>query len=179
MSKTKFLEMDDVVLRPIEKEDAHFMQETVLEREVRNSIGRAPKPTSIDEQKDWIEKNRQDSDVVQFLIEYQGEKAGNMSLHGLESDYRRGEFGISIHPEFQGKGIGTKSVKMITKYAFETLNFHKLKGGYLEHNHASKKVMEKAGFKEEGIGREFRYVDGEWKDVHWMSILEGEYFGEK
>jgi len=175
MRETKFLEKEDVVLRPVEKDDAEFLQETVLEPEVRNTIGRAPKPTSIEEQKDWIEKNRKDDDVAQFLIEYKGEKAGNMTLHGLETDYRRGEFGISIHPDFQGKGIGTRSVKLIVKYAFETLNLHKVKGGYLEHNSASKRVMEKAGFREEGTGRDFKYVDGEWKDVIWMSILEDEY----
>jgi RimJ/RimL family protein N-acetyltransferase len=39
--------------------------------------------------------------------------------------------------------------------------------------------MEKAGFTEEGLERDYKLVDGEWKDAHWMSILEGEYFAEK
>ncbi|MFB6213636.1 MAG: GNAT family N-acetyltransferase [Candidatus Nanohaloarchaea archaeon] len=176
MTETKFMEWDGVLLRPVEKEDKQFLRDLVQHPEVRNTIGRAPKPANLKEQENYVEEISEDEDAAYFLIEYEGEKAGTISIHGLENDYRRGEFGISIHPDFHNKGIGTKSVQMIVQYAFDTLNVHKVRGGYLEHNPPSKRIMEKAGMQEEGQERHYKYVDGEWKNVTWMSILEDEYY---
>lgn len=170
------MEWDGVILRPVEKEDQEFLRDLVQHPEVRNTIGRAPKPANLKEQEDYVEEISEDEDAAYFLIEYEGEKAGTISIHGLENDYRRGEFGISIHPDLHGQGIGTKAVQMIVQYAFDTLNMHKVRGGYLEHNPPSKRIMEKAGMQKEGRERHYKYVDGEWKDVIWMSILEGEYY---
>jgi RimJ/RimL family protein N-acetyltransferase len=174
--KTKFMEKGDVTLRPLEVSDAEFMRDILIHPDVRNTIGRPPKPVNIEAQRNWIKEVTRNSDEAHFLIEHNGKKAGNISINGLESEYRKGEFGVSVHPDHQGKGIGTIAVKLIVDYGFETLNRHKIRGGYLEGNEASKRVMEKAGFQEEGIERDYKYVDGEWKNVHWMSILEEEYY---
>lgn len=174
--KSKFLEKDEVVLRPIEKKDSEFLRELVQHPDVRNTIGKAPRPVNRNQEEDFIEAARSDEDTVKFLIEYRGEKAGEISLGGLEKDFRKSAFGISIHPEYHGEGVGTTAVQLLVKYAFETLNRHKLRGGYVEGNKASRRIQEKAGLQEEGRERHYKYVDGEWKDVIWMSILEDEYF---
>lgn len=174
--KTKFMEEGEVTLRPMEKDDIEFLRDLVLHSDVRSTIGRVPRPTNLKSQKRWLEKTQGNDDRADFLIEYNGERAGSISIDGLENRYRKGEFGISIHPDHHNKGIGTTSVRLILQYAFETMNMHKVRGAYIDGNKASKRVMEKAGFQREGTERDFKYVDGEWKDVHWMSILENEYF---
>jgi RimJ/RimL family protein N-acetyltransferase len=173
--KTRFLEDGEVTLRPVEKDDADFLRDLVINPDVRSTIGRSPRPVNLQEQNNWIEDISENTDEAHFLIEHEGEKAGTVSINGLESDYRRGEFGVSVHPDYQGKGVGTKAVQLILRYAFQAQNMHKVRGGYLENNPASERIMEKAGFQEEGVERDYRYIDGEWKNVHWMSILEDEY----
>lgn len=174
--KSVFLEGENVTLRPLEVEDAEFIQELVMHPEVRPYLGRAPEPVSEEGEKEYIREETEDSDHVHFLIEYEEEKAGHIFLGGLEKDFRKSGVGYSVHPDFHGRGIGTEALKLVTKYAFETLNRHKIRGAYLGGNTASKRLMEKAGFQEEGLERDFKYVDGNWKDAHWMSILETEYF---
>lgn len=178
MTKTqnKFMEWENVVLRPLEKEDAEFITQTINQGEVRSYLGRAPRPINITQEKDYIEEISSDDSNVHFLIEYKGEKVGHIFLGDLDKDYGKSHVGYYIDPKHHGQGIGTKSLKMVVTYAFETLNRHKIKGGYLEGNPASKRVMEKAGFQKEGIERDYKYVDGEWKNVTWMSILEHEYY---
>lgn len=176
-TENRFLEQDDAFLRPVEKEDVEFLRDLVQHPEVRNTIGRLPRPVNLAQEEDYLEEMAEDDSTAYFLVVFQGERAGTISLHGVQDDYRRGEFGISIDPKYHNRGIGTKAVKMMLKYAFETLNMHKVRGGYLEHNPASRRVMEKAGFQEEGTERDYKYVDGEWKNVIWMSILEDEYYG--
>ena len=170
-----FKKEGNVVLRPVEESDLEFLQELVQHKGVRDTIGRPPMPINKKEEEDYIEKVSSNDDAAYFLIEFNGERAGTISIHCLETEYRKGEFGISMHPDYNNKGIGTKSVEMIVEYGFETQNLHKIRGGYLEDNKASKRVMEKAGLQEEGYERHFKYVDGEWKDVVWMSILEDEW----
>jgi len=177
--KIKFLEEGDVILRPIEKEDKEFLQKLVLHPDVRNTIGKPPTPVNLKQEEEFIENLKEDESKESFLIEYKGEKAGEISIGALEKPYRKGEFGISIHPDHHGKGIGSTAVKLILKYSFETLNRHKVRGGYIEGNEPSRRIQEKAGMQEEGRERHYKYVDGQWKDVIWMSILETEYFDER
>jgi diamine N-acetyltransferase len=165
----------EIKLRPVEKEDAEFLQELILHKGVRKTIGKAPKPVSKKDSEEFIEERSSNESHESFLIMFRDEKAGEVSVHGLDIEYRRGDFGISIHPDFQGQGIGTTAVKLVLQYAFETMNLHKMRGGYLDGNEASKRIMEKNGFQEEGVERHYKYVDGEWKDAHWMSILREEY----
>lgn len=174
--RSKFLEKDDVVLRPIEKSDKEFLQELVMHPDVRNTIGKPPVPVNLKQEEEFIENLKDDESNESFLIEYKGEKAGEISLGGLDKPYRKAEFGISIHPDFHGQGVGSKATQLILKYAFETLNRHKVRGGYIEGNKPSMRIQEKAGMQEEGRERHYKYVDGEWKDVIWMGILEDEYF---
>lgn len=176
MTESIFKKRDGVTLRPVEESDLEFLQELIQHRGVRNTIGRPPIPINKKEEEEHLEKVASNDDAAYFLIEYKGDKAGTISIHGLETEYRKGEFGISVHPDYHGKGVGTKAVRMIVEYGFETQNLHKIRGGYLEGNKASKRVMEKSGLREEGQERHYKYVNGSWKDVIWMSILEEEYF---
>lgn len=171
-----FLEGDNINLRTIEEKDAEFLRNGVNHPDVRNTIGRPPKPANLNQQEDFIEAAKEDEDSGKFIIEYRGEKAGEISLGSLEKPYRKSEFGISIHPDYHGQGIGSKAVQLLVKYAFETLNRHKVRDGYIEGNKPSRRIQEKAGLQEEGRERHYKYVDGEWKDVIWMGILENEYF---
>ncbi len=170
-----FLEKEDIVLRPAEKEDISFLKELVQHPEVRKTLGRPPLPVNSKQKENSLESLNSDDDNAYFIIEYKNQNAGDIILTGLETQYRRGEFGISVHPEFQGNSIGTISLQLILKYGFEAQNLHKIRGGYLEGNIASRRIMEKNGFREEGRERHYKYVDGVWRDVIWMSILENEY----
>ncbi|EGQ43446.1 MAG: acetyltransferase, partial [Candidatus Nanosalina sp. J07AB43] len=157
-------------------EDAKFIAETTSHGEVRAHLGRTPRPVNKSQEKEHIENLSSDDDSVHFIIEYQGAKVGHIFIGDLEKEYGRSHVGYFIHPDYHGQGIGTKSLKMVVTYTFETLNRHKIRGGFLEGNPASRRVMEKAGFQEEGTERDYKYVDGEWKNVTWMSILEDEYY---
>ena len=178
-TRSKFLEKDNIVLRPVEIEDAEFLKELIQHPEVRDTIGRPPIPVNTKSEKESLKERTTDDNQAYFLIEHNGENVGTIFLHGLQSQYRKGEFGISIHPDFHGQGIGTDSLKLLVKYGFESQNLHKIRGGYLEGNDSSRRVMEKAGFQEEGRERHYKYVDAEWKDVTWMGILEEEYYNNE
>jgi len=177
MPDTKFLDSEEITLRPVELEDSEFLRNTRIHKDVRDYMIGEPKPLNMKQQREYIESLG--SDDINLLIEHQGEKAGTIFLNNWNKIYKRCEFGIFLHPDFHGKGIGTKSLEIFLEYLFEELNMQKVSGGFLEGNTGSKRIMEKNEFTKEGRKRQHKYVNGEWKDEIRMSLLKNEWRQQK
>lgn len=55
---------------------------------------------------------------------------------------------VSLVPRAHGRGIMTAVLDILTKeWLVPYMNVHHIAGGYLEHNHASRRVFEKCGWK--------------------------------
>lgn len=170
-----FLEKDGVKLRPVEKADAEFLRDMIQHPEVRGNLGRVPEPMNLEQEEEYIESVTENDDRIVFVIEKDGEPVGDIALMNINRTYRRCEFGFAIHPERHGEGIGTTALELVLEYAFNELNMHRIMGGYVEGNEASRRVQEKHGFQEEGRHRDYKFVDGEYRDVIRMSLLEDEW----
>lgn len=79
--------------------------------------------------------------------------------------------GYSLDQEHNGKGYTTEAAKLVVKYAFETLNLHRIEAGVMPDNIASIRVLEKAGFHKEGIARKNVKINGRWEDHQMLAIL--------
>ena len=58
----------------------------------------------------------------------------------------------------------TEAISLVTQYAFEVLNIHKLKAGCYAGNKASVNAFKKNGFEKEGLLREEWFVKDKWVD---------------
>jgi|APHM01.1.fsa_nt_gi Acetyltransferases, including N-acetylases of ribosomal proteins len=179
MSGAVFLEGETCNLRTLEKEDAEFLRNLNHNPKIRQYLGRTPEPNSVVEEKDRIDSINESDEIIQFIIEGEGEKVGTIAIFDINRTYRSAEVGaFMVEPSSHGKGIGTEAMKLILNYAFNQLNMHKITGGYIENNDASKIVQEKFGFQKEGREREEVYRNGKYKDIIRMSLLENEWRSE-
>ncbi|MGE0792561.1 MAG: GNAT family N-acetyltransferase [Candidatus Woesearchaeota archaeon] len=78
----------------------------------------------------------------------------------------------SIHPNFRGKNIATNAVKLLVNYIFKTYKIKRISGRCRTFNKASARVLEKAGFKLEGIHRKEAYKDGKYLDNMIWAIVK-------
>jgi len=78
-----------------------------------------------------------------------------------------------------GKGIGTKVLKEMLDYAFETLHIHRVWAVIARGNDRSERLVKKAGFMKEGVMRETIIIGDRFTDLLCYSILEDEYQAEK
>ena len=85
------------------------------------------------------------------------------------------EIGYSLVPSERGKGYCTEAVKIMVDYLFLSKDIVRIQAGTNVENKASQKVLEKAGFKREGIMRKGLFVRGTWVDVCMYSILREEW----
>jgi ribosomal-protein-alanine N-acetyltransferase len=79
--------------------------------------------------------------------------------------------GYWIGLPFAGRGHMTDAVAAIIPFAFDTLGLHRLEAACLPHNVASSRVLEKVGFRREGIARRYLKINGIWQDHDLYALL--------
>ncbi len=95
---------------------------------------------------------------------------------GIDSErHRSAGIGYGISPDRWGRGYATEAAQLIVGFGFEALGPHRLWATHHPDNLASRKVMEKVAFREEGRRRDDRLVGGVWYDSVVCSILEDDW----
>jgi RimJ/RimL family protein N-acetyltransferase len=81
----------------------------------------------------------------------------------------RAELGYWIAPPHQGRGYMTEAAEAVVRCAFHAIGLHKVTVGSLAENAASRRVIEKLGFRFVG-----RLEDDVWRDGEWHAHLRYE-----
>jgi len=89
--------------------------------------------------------------------------------HARLSNVVRGAFhnaylGYWIAAERQGRGLMTEAVGATVDFAFGPPGLHRVQAAILPRNGASRRVLEKAGFRPEGLARRYLAIAGAWED---------------
>jgi L-phenylalanine/L-methionine N-acetyltransferase len=82
-----------------------------------------------------------------------------------------GRIGISVHHEFQGKGVGTALMAAAVDLADNWLNLTRLELEVYSDNEAAIHLYERFGFTYEGTMRQHAFRDGEYIDSNMMARL--------
>ncbi len=133
--------------------------------------------TLDDEKKEiveWIEKEKNGESLI-FGIWFKKILVGIISLEYISSINRNAELGYWLDEEHQGKGIITKSCKMVIDHAFKSLKLHRVEIFCATKNDRSCSVAKRLGFKEEGIARESGLINGKFLDHYLFSMLVHEW----
>jgi [ribosomal protein S5]-alanine N-acetyltransferase len=83
--------------------------------------------------------------------------------------------GYSLDKEHNGKGLGTESLRVILHFAFNALKLNRVSAEVMPRNIPSIRVLEKAGFKEEGLRRESTLIKGIWETHLQYGLLKKEW----
>lgn len=104
-----------------------------------------------------------------------GQLVGDCGLRfPLGVDYEA-EFGVSLAPEFHGRGYATEAAEAVLGYVFGTLGKHRAYGSVDPRNRASIRLMERLGLRREAHFRESLWFKGEWADDVIYAMLRREW----
>jgi len=109
-----------------------------------------------------------------FIIKKDGDKIGYVT-HYPVSGGTHTEVGYMVVPDERNKGYGTEALKIIVDYVFLLKNRVRIQAKTDAENLASRKILEKAGFKLEGTIRKSCFNKGMWRDEVIYSILREEW----
>ncbi len=65
---------------------------------------------------------------------------------------------------FAGRGVMSNAVRQVCGLAFGSLALRRIEAACLPENAASVRLLEKTGFRREGLAREYLAIDGVWRD---------------
>lgn len=175
--KVEFLPGDLVYLRPWERGDAATILPWINNAAVTRTL-LIHRPMNLQAEEKFIDEiNASPNAVGLAVVERASHRVvGSVGLHDVEPSSRNAQFGIVIgDPADWGKGFGTEATRLIVRYAFETLNLHRVWLRVVASHTAAIRVYERVGFRREGVMREAHYREGCYADLVIMGLLRGEF----
>jgi RimJ/RimL family protein N-acetyltransferase len=138
---------------------------------------RAPAPYREGDARQWLaslpaQMRRGDALPLAVTDANDGSLLGSIELR-MQAE-GRAELGYVIASWARGRGIGTRALRLLAKYAFDILRLERLEALVQPGNEGSQALAARVGFTREGLLRAHSLVRGERKDMVIMSLLRGE-----
>lgn len=170
-----------VYIRAIEEEDLSFLSECRNNPETWKYLGALDFVNEV-KQLQWWRTASLDKSKAYFVFCLREHplltpltKIGFIRMDEIDHFNKSIRIGGDIHPDFRGKGYGTKMYKLLLEYCFNQLNMHRVWLLVLADNYVAMNLYNKMGLRGEGTQREAIFRDGKYQDYVMMSILDSEY----
>ncbi len=116
--------------------------------------------------------------MLPFAVELSGELVGQLSVSGITwGSLRSGQVGYWVDRRVAGRGVTPTAVAMAVDHCFFTLGMHRIEVNIRPENRASLRVVEKLGFRPEGLRRRYLHIDGAWRDHATFALTVDEVPG--
>jgi RimJ/RimL family protein N-acetyltransferase len=128
---------------------------------------------TIENEKMWINSASKTADVLLLVAELEEKIVGFLFFFPLtkKKNSHTGEFGVSVHPQFQGLGIGKQLVRALLAFARQNERIEKVFLSVFASNTVAIALYNNLGFKEEGRHiKAVKQVNGDYVDVVQMYI---------
>lgn len=123
-------------------------------------------PKSFANRVRWAQRtSRGGTALPLFLVRRDGVLLGAITLDNI----RRGpsqsaSIGYWIGAPFSRQGYMREAIAALVHHAFSVMDLSRIDAGCLPENAASRGVLEKAGFKYEGVAQSYLQINGRWRN---------------
>lgn len=94
-----------------------------------------------------------------------GELAGTVNINSIiRGRYQGASLGYAGFAPSAGRGYMTEGVAAVMHHAFTELRLHRLEASIQPSNSASRALVQRLGFRFEGVSPAYLYIDGAWRD---------------
>ena len=122
----------------------------------------------------WLRDKVAAGRVVQYMITEResGRSVGSVYFRDVDTQNESAEYGIFIgEASARRRGIGTETARLFTDFGLNVLRLHRISLKVLGSNEIARRSYEKAGFRTEGVFRDYARLDGVFTDVVFMAKL--------
>lgn len=166
-----------VALRALQSSDIALFQ--ALDDEAARNVDMIHLPQSPEKQMQWLEAEQRSrvGDAFRWVAETgDGVLVGTINTFACNRRYGTFKYGIAVLPEFRAQGYAAEMIRLVLRYYFHELNYHKVTPHVYSFNKASIRLHEKMGFVQEGRLRDMLFTNGEYYDeIHYG--MTGSEFG--
>jgi ribosomal-protein-alanine N-acetyltransferase len=114
--------------------------------------------------------------ALPFVIEVEGRFAGQLNVAGIvRGSLYSASIGYWVDERVAGRGVMPTSVALAVDHCFfGPVDLHRIEVNIRPENLASRRVVEKLGFRDEGLRRRFLHIDGDWRDHLSFALVREE-----
>ena len=169
---------DDIILSQIKKNDKPLLIKYLNDIDIYKNTSQIPYPYTSKDASWWIkyviEKRREIGRLTNFTIRDKDMKLiGGIGYHlkyGKKS--HKDEIGYWLAKDYWNYGIMTRVVKRFCEIGFEENDLVRIEAIVFEHNLASARVLEKNGFKKEGLLKKYINKDGNFLNAFLYALVK-------
>ena len=169
-----------ITIRPIRLRDSRALERELAENrgwlrkwEATNPHG----PMSFDVRASIrsLQQNARAGLGLPFVIEYDGRLAGQLNVSSIAyGSLSSATIGYWVSEKFAGKGATPTAVALATDYCFFNVGLHRMEICIRPENDPSLRVVEKLGFRYEGLRRRYIHINGDWRDHFCFALTVDE-----
>ena len=169
-----------VTIRPIRVRDARPLERELLDNrgwlrkwEATNPNG----PLSFDTRASIrsLHNNARAGFGLPFVIEVDGVLAGQLNVSSITyGSLGSATIGYWVSEKFAGRGATPTAVALATDYCFFSTGLHRMEICIRPENEPSLRVVEKLGFRYEGLRRRYIHINGAWRDHFCFALVVDE-----
>jgi len=112
--------------------------------------------------------------MLPFVVTYHGELVGQLTVGSITwGSMCSANVGYWVDEAVAGRGIIPTAVALAVDHCFGTMGLHRVEVCIRPENLPSRRVVEKLGFREEGLRPRYLHIDGGWRD-HLVYALTAE-----
>jgi ribosomal-protein-alanine N-acetyltransferase len=174
---------DDVTVRVVRMRDVKAVEALILGNrewlrpwEATNPFG--PNSFDIKAMVKGLLRQLDDQSGLPCVIEHRGRIVGQLNVANiLYGSVSSAVLGYWVEPGVAGLGVTPTSVALVTDYLFNTVGLHRVEIDIRPENVASLRVVEKLGFRYEGLKERYIHINGAWRDHFIFALTHEEVIG--
>ncbi|MGF7237686.1 MAG: GNAT family N-acetyltransferase [Frankia sp.] len=103
--------------------------------------------------------------ALPFMVLYRGRVVGQITVSTIvRGAANTGQVGYWIDQEVAGRGIMPTALALVIGHCFGPVGLHRIEANVRPENGASRRVVEKLGFRTEGMHLRYLAIDGAYRD---------------
>ena len=104
-----------------------------------------------------------------------GEPVGTCGFHKWDRHHRRAEIGYDLAPSSWRQGLMSEALTAALAYGFEDMALHRVDALVHTENTASLGLLDRLGFENEGLLRDYYYLNAKYHDHYILSLLRPDW----
>ena len=128
----------------------------------------------------WSQRAVKNGNAVPLFVFHKeaGQLVGAITLDNIRRGPSQvGTIGYWVGQQYARQGFMSEAIIAMVAYAFGALDLSRVESACLPDNLASRGVLEKAGFKYEGVAQSYIQINGRWRNHVLYAALRGDRRG--
>lgn len=125
-----------------------------------------------------LRRQAREGSALPLAVTYDGVLVGQLTIGNIvRGSLNSGYAGYWVDERVAGRGVMPTALAMVVDHCFTRVGLHRVEANIRPENTASRRVVEKLGFRDEGIRLRYLHIDGAYRDHLCYAITAEEVPG--